>query len=148
MWQDYKGVKSYLRTTVVWPIGVASDNTDSIYSPGALSFHALLIPTAIGLCSKKNVLVIWGHSRYSRLHECKHFLTFPQGVPFSLPLSAILTVVHSLPDSRSRLTSSFRWRNSVSLDGQRAKILQNYRGRLSFTSVSFLADKDKRFNAS
>ena len=40
-----------------------------------------------------------------------------------------------------------RWRNcstAVSSDGQRAKVTQNYRGRPSSTSVSFLTDEDER----
>ena len=36
----------------------------------------------------------------------------------------------------------------VSSDGERAKIPHNYRGRLSFTSVSFSADEGERINAS
>ena len=32
-----KGLKFYLGTTVAWPIGVACDDTDSIFSPGAIS---------------------------------------------------------------------------------------------------------------
>ena len=42
------------------------------------------------------------------------------------------------------------WRDcstAVSSDGQGAKIPHNYRGRPSFTSVSFLADEDERINA-
>ena len=38
-------------------------------------------------------------------------------------------------------------RQRVSSDGQGAKIPHNYRGRPSFTSVSFLADEDERINA-
>ena len=43
-----------------------------------------------------------------------------------------------------------RWRHSsttVSSDGQRAKIPHNYKGRPSFTSVSFSADEDERIRA-
>ena len=47
--------------------------------------HALFIPVLIGLCSYKNVLAIWGHSRWK--------LTLTQIIPlraFSFVLTAIL----------------------------------------------------------
>jgi len=89
--ENYEGLKFYLRTTVAWPIRVACDNTDSIFTPDAIS---LLVypstnqdsaPTRTYWSSgDEAVMVIWG-----RLQP-QHFLIFPQIIPFSFPLSAIL----------------------------------------------------------
>ena len=78
LWRLEKGRKS-----VAWPIRVACDNTDSIFLPRR-HFIVCLSQHQSGLCSNKNVLVIWG-----RL-QAQHFLIFPQIVPFSIPLSANL----------------------------------------------------------
>ena len=38
IWEDYEGLKFYLRMTVVWTIGdIPCENTDSIFSPGPIS---------------------------------------------------------------------------------------------------------------
>jgi len=63
IWEDYEGLKFYLRTTVAWPNGdVACDNTDSISPPGAISSFVYQSANRTLLLQERTGHMIWGHS--------------------------------------------------------------------------------------
>jgi len=89
--ENYEGLKFHLRTAVACPIRVACDNTDSIFSLGAISLFVYpstnqdsALTRTYWSSGDEAVLIIWG-----RLQP-QHFLILPQIVPFSFPLSTIL----------------------------------------------------------
>lgn len=102
-WQ-LAGLKFYLRTTI-WPDRLGQLVVILIQFSSQAPFHALVIQVTIGLCSNKNVLVIWGQGRQKPMftaitlpHKLSHFLTLFSRSTFPVPGSPFPVLVTSYKD--------------------------------------------------